>query len=87
MTKDIDQETEEIIAIEKELNMTTAQIKKSKTRRLDAEIERIEYDIDFTKQMIKHDPYKEDLPGLRKGLVDLQNDLKQAKNDRKQLGK
>jgi len=53
----------------------------SKKRRLRREIERLEEGISFTKEMIKHDPYKDDLPGLRRELAIWLTDLADAKRE------
>jgi hypothetical protein len=66
-----------------EIARRTAQLERVRKRRWLSEIERIEDDIDFTKQMIKHDPYKEDLPGLKKHLAELRIHLAEAKRDLK----
>jgi glutamine synthetase len=49
----------------------------SKARKL-REIEAIKEGIHFTKQMIKHNPYKEDKKELKQQLKDLNRDLVEA---------
>lgn len=52
-----------------------------RAERLRVEIENLKLGILNTRALIKHDPYKEDLPGLRKGLEQWLDMLESAKND------
>lgn len=55
-----------------------------KRRRLDAEIEHLEQQIADTKQMIKHDPYPQDQPGLKAQLAGLKEMLADAERESNQ---
>jgi hypothetical protein len=54
------------------------QIKRSRLRR---EIANLKHEIKDIKDMIKHDPYPEDQPGLKRQLSRSEQDLKFAVND------
>lgn len=52
-----------------------------KLRRLVNEIANIKAGIKNTKELIKYDPYKEDLPGLKKGLAEWEENLRSAESE------